>query len=218
MKRLLIALALLLLLSTYNLQNHLNINSKLQIKKITIENNQILEEKKILLKLDFLYGENLFLLNTKNIQKNLREIDFIESFEIKKKYPNQIIIKIFEKIPIAIIQNKKKKNFFSSKGDLIKFDDLSLYKNLPLVFGDEESFKIFYDNLKKINFPIHSIKSFFLFESKRWDLLTQKNQTIKLPIKNYNSSLKNFLNLEGQANFEKFKIFDYRIIGQLILK
>ena len=80
MRRLLIALTLLLLLSTYNLQNHLNINSKLQIKKIIIENNQILEEKKILLKLDFLYGENLFLLNTKNIQKNLSEIDFIESF------------------------------------------------------------------------------------------------------------------------------------------
>ena len=72
--------------------------------------------------------------------------------------------------------------------------------------------------MKKISFPIHLIKSFFLFESKRWDLLTKKNQTIKLPIKNYNSSLKNFLNLEGQANFEKFKIFDYRIMGQLILK
>ena len=48
--------------------------------------------------------------------------------------------------------------------------------------------------------------------------INKKNQTIKLPIKNYNSSLKNFLNLEGQANFEKFKIFDYRIMGQLILK
>ena len=140
MRRLLIALTLLLLLSTYNLQNHLNINSKLQIKKIIIENNQILEEKKILLKLDFLYGENLFLLNTKNIQKNLSEIDFIESFEIKKKYPNQIKIKIFEKVPIAIIQNKKKKNFYVKE-----------IKNLPAILVMRKVLKSFI-NLKKISF------------------------------------------------------------------
>ena len=49
-------------------------------------------------------------------------------------------------------------------------------------------------------------------------LLTIKNQTIKLPISDYNISLKNFLDLKDQESFEKYKIFDYRIKDQLILK
>ena len=33
--------------------------------------------------------------------------DFIESFQMKKKYPNTLKIKINEKKPIAILINKK---------------------------------------------------------------------------------------------------------------
>ena len=73
-------------------------------------------------------------------------------------------------------------------------------------------------NLKKINFPFEEIKKFYLFKSKRWDLLTLKNQLIKLPVNDYNKSLLNFISLKDQANFEKYEIFDYRIKDQLILK
>ena len=72
--------------------------------------------------------------------------------------------------------------------------------------------------MKSIDFPIDQIKTFFLFESKRWDIVTKTNQTIKLPIKNYRESLKNFMEIKEQVNFEKYKIFDYRIVDQLILK
>ena len=75
-----------------------------------------------------------------------------------------------------------------------------------------------YIDLKKINFPISLIKQFNFFESQRWDLLTYKNQTIKLPTKNYILSLKNFIKMESKVNFDKYLIFDYRIKDQLILK
>ena len=72
--------------------------------------------------------------------------------------------------------------------------------------------------LKKINYPLNEIKKFYLFESKRWDIVTKENQTIKLPIKNYEISLQNFINLKDQINFRKYKTFDYRINDQIILK
>ena len=99
----------------------------------------------------------------------------------------------------------------------LSLDAIAL-KELPLVFGDQESFKAFYQNLKNVNFPIDLIRRFYLFESKRWDLVTIKNQTIKLPVKDYLKSLKTFMDIKDQASFEKYKIFDYRIKDQLILK
>ncbi len=217
-KRLSIALILFLLLSTYNIQNNFSFNSNLNIKDIIVENNSIIETIEIKNQLRFLYKTNLFTLQTKEIELNLKNIDFIESFEIKKIFPNKIKIKIFEKKPIAILQNKKEKKYYTIKGTVIDFTNIEEYKNLPLVFSDQKNFKTLYKNLENISFPINEIKTFYFFESKRWDLITKKNQIIKLPIKNYRESLINFMEIKKQVNFEKYKTFDYRIVDQLILK
>mgnify|MGYP001434940030 CR=1 FL=1 len=217
-KRIWFASVLLLLLSTYNVQKSSNLDSHFNIKKIDIENNKFIDDKTLKNKLSFLYETNLFLLNKKELKLKLKEIDFIDSFEVKKIFPNKIKIKVYENIPIAIIQNKMEKKFYINNGKVINFIEIEEFSNLPLVFGDHGSFLDFHEVLKKVNFPLSDIKKFYLFESKRWDIVTKKNQTIKLPIKNYEISLQNFIDLKDQINFGKYKIFDYRINNQIILK
>ena len=216
-KRVLFASIIFIFLSTYTSKINNSFDRNIKIDKITIENNKILDDQTIKKKISFLYEENLFFLNNKKIISKLQELDFIDSIEIKKIYPNQIKVKIFEKQLIAIIQNKKEKNYYTNKG-LINYKKLNGFEDLPVVFGDNKSFEIFYNDLEKIDFPISDIKKFYLFESKRWDIITLENQIIKLPIKNYDLSLKNFIKLKNQTNFRKYKTFDYRIKDQLILK
>ena len=59
-KRFLIAALLLLILSTYTSNDNLNFNSKFNIKKIVLENNDILNEDELKKELSFLYDKNLF--------------------------------------------------------------------------------------------------------------------------------------------------------------
>ena len=217
-KRILFASVLLLLLSTYNVQKSSNSNFEFNIKKIDIENNKFINDKIIKNKLSFLHETNLFFLNKKKIKLKLQEIDFIDSFEVKKMFPNKIKIKVYENIPIAIIQNKMEKKFYTNNGKVIDFIEIEEFSNLPMVLGDHESFLNFHKVLKKVNFPLSEIKKLYLFESNRWDIVTKNNQTIKLPIKNYEISLQNFIDLKDQINFGKYKIFDYRINNQIILK
>tara|TARA_B100001027_G_scaffold26963_1_gene15910 strand:- start:441 stop:1100 length:660 start_codon:yes stop_codon:yes gene_type:complete len=216
--RFIFGITLLLILSTYQIQDDFKITSIFNIKKILIENNNIVDERDIIKKISFIYETNLIFIKREKLQKKLNQIDFIESFEIKKVYPDKIKIKIFEKKPIAIIQNKKNKSFFTANGGTAKFSYIEKYTKLPIVFGDINSFKIFYNNLNSINFSIDEIDKFYLFESRRWDLKTIENQIIKLPVKDYKESLKNFLDIKNQVKFKKYKIFDYRIKDQLILK
>ena len=119
---------------------------------------------------------------------------------------------------MAIIQNKKEKKYFTEKGQLINFFDFERYEDLPIVFGDGDNFKNFYNTLLNINFPINEINKFYLFETNRWDIVTNQNQTIKLPIKGYIKSLQNFISIKNKVDFKKYRIFDYRIKDQLILK
>ena len=208
---------LFVLLTTYTPKSNFIKNFNLNIKKIIIEDTSIVDDDEIKKRLNFLYKENLFFLNIKNIEKYLKNETFIESFIIKKIYPNTLKLIIFEKVPIAILQNKKKKFYISDKGDLINFIDIKKYDNLPIVFGGGKSFYALYQNLQDIRFPIQTIKSFYFFESGRWDLIMIDDKIVKLPIKNYLESLKNFMNTKNNMNFNNYKIFDYRIKDQLII-
>ena len=86
-KRLLIALFLFLLLSTYNIQSNFNFASKFNIRKIIVENNNLVDEKEIKQNLSFLNDSNIFILKTDNINKALGKIELIQSIEIKKFIP-----------------------------------------------------------------------------------------------------------------------------------
>ncbi len=208
---------LFILLSTYTPKFSLIKNLKLNIQKIKIENSFIVDQKRIRENLSFLYEENLFFLNNSQIESYLKKENFIESFSIKKVYPNTLKLVIVEKKPIAILQNKNEKFYISDKGDLINFEFIDSYKDLPIVFGNGYNFYSLYSKLLKLKFPINMIKSFYYFESGRWDLIMRNDKVIKLPIKDYLSSLKNFMISKNNKKFNKYKIYDYRIKNQIIL-
>ena len=216
-KRFVIALFLIILLTTINSPQSFVI-SKFNLKTIVIENNLLLKDKDVKSLLIPFYNKNLIFLDNNEVKTALLQNSFIKSFNIKKKYPNTLKIEIFEKKPIAVLFNKKKKFYLSEKIDLIEFKNLPNYQTLPYVLANKDDFKIFYNNLKKINFPTDIIEKYTFYETNRWDLKTKNNQVIKLPSKRYTKSLENFLNLKSKNDFEKYQLFDYRISNQLILK
>lgn len=209
---------LFIILTTYKPKFDLFRDFSLNIKKIIIENNSILEAGEIKNKLIFLYDENLFFLNTGVLEKKLKTIDFIESFSVKKIYPKTLKLIIKEKKPVAILHKKKEKFYITDKGELISFRNVEIYKGLPTVFGKGNVFPALFRNLRNIEFPIETIKSIYFFESGRWDLIMFDDKVIKLPNSDYILSLENFMNAKNNNNLKKYKIFDYRIKNQLILK
>ncbi len=218
MKKSLLGLIILLIfLTTYSPKFDLTVNHDLNIKNIEIRNNSIIESDEIIRKINFLYKENLLFLKSNDIEKSLSQFDFIESFSIKKKYPNTLKIFIVEKKPIAILQNKKEKFYISDKGSLIVFKNIEAFSKLPTVFGSGKYFYSLFKDLKSIQFPIELVKSFYFFESGRWDLLLYDEKIIKLPIKNYIISLRSFMELQKNNNSYNHQIFDFRIEDQLIL-
>ena len=216
-KQLVIAFILFTLLTTITFKEKIII-SQLNIKEIIVENNSLVKKKDVKKLLIPIYNKNIIFLDNKEIEKALTQNTFIETFDVKKKYPQTLKIRIFEKKPIAILLNKKKKFYLSDKIELIEFENIKKYQDLPYVFGNRDDFKIFYNDLKKINFPFDLISKYTLYESKRWDLETTDKIVIKLDSKNYLKNIKNYLDTRNKQNFKKYKIFDYRINNQLILK
>ena len=190
-----------------------------KIKGIKVENSNYVNQIKLKNYLYYLYeGKDLVNFNKNELNLVTKKFDLIESIKVKKIYPNKLIFTIFEKKPIAVLFEKKDKFFVTSNNEKVKYFEDEMLSNLPFIIGKKENFVSLYDTLLDLNFPINKIKSYNHFEVGRWDINLQDNRTIKLPPIDYKESLIEFIKLNKNVNFKKFKTFDFRIKNQLIVK
>jgi len=222
--RIVLLITVLIFLSTYspsefNLALEKN-NAFLKIEKILIVDNFLIKNSKIEEKLSKIYNKNIFLIKRKNIEESLKDINFLEKVEVRKRYPNTIIVKIFETKPVAILYKNKAKYLLDSSSNLIFFEDNMNFNQLPSVFGEgaKKHFIHFFIQLENNNFPTKDIKKFYFFQIGRWDLELANNKIIKFPHNNIEDAIKKSTELLDRKDFENYNIIDLRIDGKIIVE
>ena len=220
--RIVLLITVLIFLSTYspsefNLALEKN-NAFLKIEKILIVDNFLIKNSKIEEKLSKIYNKNIFLIKRKNIEESLKDINFLEKVEVRKRYPNTIIVKIFETKPVAILYKNKAKYLLDSSSNLIFFEDNMNFNQLPSVFGEgaKNHFIYFFSQLENNNFPIKDVKKFYFFQIGRWDLQLTNDKIIKFPDNNTEDAIKKSIELLDRKDFENYNIIDLRIDGKII--
>ena len=222
--RIVLLIIVLIFLSTYSPSGFNLIlqkdNTFLKIQKIEIVNNSLIKDSEIKEKLSKIYNKNIFLIKRKDIEDPLKEINFLEKIEVKKKYPNTIIVEIFETKPVAILYQNKAKYLLDSSSNLILFEDNKDFNQLPAVFGEgaKNHFIHFFSQLENNNFPIENVKKFYFFQIGRWDLHLANDRLIKLPHNNIDDAIKKSIELLDRKDFENYNIIDLRIDGKIIVE
>ena len=218
-------LILLILLSTYTPKglNSLSENNSnfFKIKNIQVTNTNLINKNIIIKKLDNIYTKNILTINKKDIENPLKDIDFLEKIQVKKKYPDPIFIKVFETFPIAITTKKEKKYYLDSSSNLIIYNkDLNFYEVLPNIFGKnvENYFADFLKKLEENNFPYKEIKNYYYFEVGRWNLQLSDDRIIKLPDSKIISAIKKSIQLLNDKEFKNYNIIDLRIHDKIIVE
>ena len=222
--RIFLLLIIFIFLSTYSpnkfdltLENN---SDFFKINKIVILNNLLVKKSNVKEKLGQIYTKNIFLIERKDIEESLKEIDFLEKVEVKKKYPNTIIVKIFETKPVGVLFKDKDKYILDSSSNLISFDGDLNFDQLPSIFGDdaENNFINFFNQLKVNNFPRKKIKKFYYFKIGRWDLQLANSKTIKFPYNVTNDIIKKSVELLDRKDFKNYNIIDLRVPGKIIVE
>ncbi len=222
--RIFLLIIVLIFLTTFNPKNFDEIpkkNDKLfEIKNIEIKNSFLVNEDEVRKKLVNIYKKNIFFINREDIEEPLKEIDFFKKVEVKKKYPNSIIIKIFETNPVGILFRNQTKYILDSSSKLISFKNIDGIKDLPNIFGNkaENNFLYFKNKLKKNNFPQKKIKNFYFFQIGRWDLQLIDNKIIKFPENDIDKAIQKSIELLNRENFKNYKIIDLRVNGKIIVE
>ena len=215
-KIILIYFFLFLILGSIN-NNSLNRIQLEKIKNIKISGLDEDENINLLEKILNLNLENIFLLNGNEISKIISSNSLVENYEMFKKYPHTLDIKIEKTNFLAKINSNGKIFLVGSNGKLsnIKFSD----KELPFIFGKPEidEFIKFTNIIDQSKFSLNEIKNLYFFPSKRWDVEFKNNIILKLSKNHVRLSLDQAFELLNDNNFRHIKIIDARIKNQIIL-
>ena len=220
-KKILIYLFIFILLTSYNNSKYKFLSNfdLFKVSSIKIVGNSIVLKKEILQLIGNIFEQNIFFLNKEEIDEKLKGISIIHSFDIKKNYPDTIIINIYEEKPLGILIEKDK-NIITQENNIISYNLNINKKNLPLIYGKkaEISFLKFYNLLKKHNFPIKEISSFHFFQIGRWDLKLKNNKTIRLPFENIERSIIQTISYLNEDKLDEYNIIDLRIDEKIIVQ
>ena len=191
-----------------------------KIENIEITNNYLISANTIDEKMNKIYGKNILFIKRKDIQSLLSSIDFLKKIEVRKKYPDTIIIKVYETKPVAILYKKDQKYLLDSSSNLISFNTNTLLKNLPSVFGEgaENNFINFFKKLENNNFATKRIKNFYYFQIGRWDIQLLNDQKIKLPSNKTTKAIQQIIELLDREDFKKYNVIDLRINDKIIVE
>ena len=188
-----------------------------KIKKINISGLDENENINLLENILNLNLENIFFINGTQISKIISSNNLVQNYEIFKKYPHTIDIKIEKTNFLAKINSNEKIYLIGSNGKLsdIKFLD----RELPFIFGKPkiDEFIEFTKVIEQSKFSLDQVKNLYFFPSKRWDLEFKNNVILKLS-KNYTKlSLDQVFEILNDKNFNNIKVVDARIKNQIIL-
>tara|TARA_B100000902_G_C27301435_1_gene913051 strand:- start:1170 stop:1856 length:687 start_codon:yes stop_codon:yes gene_type:complete len=199
--------------------NNINFNN-FKIDKIASIQVSGLEDKYnrfLVQQLNNLNLGNILFLNESKISKIIDSNSFIESYSVFKSYPSTLYVDINKTIFLAKINKEGKIFLIGSNG---KLSDSNLSdKDLPFIFGNPEvkNFLEFKRIIDDSTLSYNQIKSFYFFQSMRWDIELDNNIILKLSENDTKNSLKDAILFLNNSSFKDIKIIDARIKDKIII-
>tara|TARA_B100001123_G_scaffold450671_1_gene622867 strand:+ start:2027 stop:2695 length:669 start_codon:yes stop_codon:yes gene_type:complete len=212
---------LLIFLTTYSYHDKKkSFSSFFFVEEIQIEGVKNSNKEELETRLDKIRGKNIILLSEKNFNEVIKDMNFINYLKIKKIYPKKIKVTVIEDLPIGTYLNDSGERHLLLENNKIIKDYNYESGNLPQVYGEGalEKFSDFYSSFQKTGLDLKLVKQFNYYDINRWDLLLKDEKLIKLPPENYKESIVKFLEIYEKSAFKKFKVFDFRIKNQLIMR
>ena len=155
-------------------------------------------------------------MDKKKIHNIMNKYNAVEEYNIKRIYPSTINVKIK---PTKYLARTSHNNqlLVGANGKLV--NDKENTEILPYIFGEfnSKNFLTLKKNIEQSKFTFKEFKTLFFFQSNRWDILTNNDILIKLPLNSTLKSLNLAYKIVSDDSIEK-KIIDLRVKNHLIIK
>ncbi len=218
-KKIYFYLSILILLSTtFNFNIISKFNKLNLINKISIVGLNEKEKNNLENNLEIFINKNIFLVSKEEAQKIIKNISFIDSYNIVKIFPSKLQININKTKFVAKTILDGKKFYIGKNGKLTEISLVKKEYNLPEIFGKFQVYEFLkLQNILYTNgFNLDEIKKYYYFKSNRWDIQNNDDVILKLPSQNIEKSLQNYRSSLSTDKIIQGRLIDLRIKDKII--
>lgn len=158
-------------------------------------------------------NQSFLTLSEEKLQENFKKNAWVEKVDVKKIWPDQVIVQIIERFPVAIWDNM----VISDKGDLFKPDKIDFFSEMPHFQGPEHQQKEVLHIFKKLSKLLIAhdlvIKELRLRDNQSWELTLSNGVIIRLGKQDVEARLRRFCHVYPKwfaTSFERVSSIDLR--------
>lgn len=198
--------------------------SHLQLDQVNVEGRIRTKIEDINTALDVKQGMPIFDIDLQAQKEKIEKLPWVQDVLIERRLPNQLLIRLTEKTPIAIWQNHQKYWPIDAKGETIT-DDKTVISNVLLVVGEDapQHTPQLIEELNKYPVISKRVLSATRVGKRRWDLYlndVEKGLVVRLPETDIGNALKRLQEFHetGQILERDLNVIDLKLPDRLIVR
>ena len=153
------------------------------ISKVHLAGNARTPPESILAALGFEPGQSIFGADVHAARQRLMRLDWVADAEVRRRYPDDISVRIVEKLPFALWQAGDGRLWVVERdGGLITSDGVAEFRRLPLLLGaGGASASDLVDAVAQHRAIVARVKAYQRVSERRWNLILDDGVIVKLP-------------------------------------
>jgi cell division protein FtsQ len=166
-------------------------------------------------------SQSYLMFSEKKLSNEIKKNIWIEDVNIKKIWPDRVIVQIFERFPVAFWNNV----ILTGKGDLFMPDGANNLPNLPHLYGPKDHQKDVLQIYEKLSKLLKDqdlfISKIWLRDNQSWDIALSNGVMIKLGKNDIENRLKRFSKVYPKlfaATFDHVSSIDLRYSKGIAVK
>ncbi|MCI5060164.1 MAG: FtsQ-type POTRA domain-containing protein [Alphaproteobacteria bacterium] len=193
-----------------------------EVQNLVIEGRGHTDLKALKTALDIEKGSPLFAQDLTSKKEKVEQLSWVDAVHIERRFPDTVYVRIDEKEPLALWQNKGKLFLVDVKGQVITDRHLKNFKDMVTLIGAHapEQAPEFMGLLASEVELIPYIGTLRLMSGRRWDLILKNGIVIQLPEKDLPLGLRRLVTLQADQNiFDKdIILIDMRHPSRIVIK
>ena len=152
------------------------------ISQVHLAGNRRVPPDAILAALGFELGQSIFTADIHAARQRLEKLDWVAEADVQRRYPDDISVRIVEKLPFALWQSNAGVYVVERNGKVITSNGVGEFRHLPLLLGDGGSNAAdIVDAVAQHRSLEARVKAYQRVSERRWNLILDDGVLVKLP-------------------------------------
>ena len=165
------------------LVSSVSVESGLVVQEFSISGNRVVPSKVFLESVGIEIGAPMILVDLRDALEVVTRVDWVDSAQVSRQWPNKISIKVVEKAPVAIWETPEGPRFIDERGEIFGDKYMEMFPDLPILRGAGADHR--FPELRGVLERSPVIGAEFvgatLLGKRRWDIKMREVLIVRLP-------------------------------------